>query len=132
MNQIHLPDNLIRMRHKRNITQEQLADFLGVTKASVSKWENHQSMPDILLLPKLAAFFDVSIDQLMGYEPQLSKEQIQKIYQDLSEEFVSNSFTETMKKSQELVKKYYSCYPFLLQICVLWINHFMLPKDREE
>lgn len=132
MNQIHLPDNLIRMRHKRNITQEQLADFLGVTKASVSKWENHQSMPDILLLPKLAAFFDVSIDQLMGYEPQLSKEQIQKVYQDLSEEFVSNSFTETMKKSQELVKKYYSCYPFLLQICVLWINHFMLPEDREE
>ena len=132
MNQIHLPDNLIKMRHKRNITQEQLAEFLGVTKASVSKWENRQSMPDILLLPKLAAFFDVSIDQLMGYEPQLSKEQIQKIYQDLSEEFVSCSFTETMKKSQELVKKYYSCYPFLLQICVLWINHFMLPEDREE
>ena len=126
MNQIHLPDNLIRMRHKRNITQEQLADFLGVTKASVSKWENHQSMPDILLLPKLAAFFDVSIDQLMGYEPQLSKEQIQKIYQDLSEEFVSNSFTETMKKSQELVKKYDRRQPESKR---LHPNYYVYPSD---
>ncbi len=47
MDQVNLPDNLIRLRHEKNITQEQLADFLGVTKASVSKWENRQSMPDI-------------------------------------------------------------------------------------
>ena len=132
MDQVNLPDNLIRLRHEKNITQEQLADFLGVTKASVSKWENRQSMPDILLLPRLAVFFGVSIDQLMGYEPQLSKEQIQKIYQDLSEEFAVGSFEDTMEKSREQVRNYYSCYPFLLQMCVLWLNHFMLPQQEEQ
>ncbi len=132
MDQVNLPDNLIRLRHEKNITQEQLADFLGVTKASVSKWENRQSMPDILLLPRLAVFFGVSIDRLMGYEPQLSKEQIQKIYQDLSEEFAVCSFEDTMEKSREQVRNYYSCYPFLLQMCVLWLNHFMLPKKKEK
>lgn len=132
MDQVNLPDNLIRLRHEKNITQEQLADFLGVTKASVSKWENRQSMPDILLLPRLAVFFGVSIDQLMGYEPQLSKEQIQKIYQDLSEEFAVGSFEDTMDKSREQVRNYYSCYPFLLQMCVLWLNHFMLPQQEEQ
>ena len=54
--------------------QDELATFLGVTKASVSKCENGQSMPDILLLPELATYFDVSVDELLGYEPQLSKE----------------------------------------------------------
>ena len=39
------------------ITQEELADFLGVTKASISKWENAQSTPDLMLLLQLSAFF---------------------------------------------------------------------------
>ena len=44
-----------------------------VTKASVSKWETGQSYPDILLLPKLATFFNVTVDELIGYEPQLNR-----------------------------------------------------------
>ena len=60
MNALNLAENIIRLCHDKKITQEQLADFVGVTKASVSKWETKQSMPDILLLPQLAAFFDVT------------------------------------------------------------------------
>ena len=60
MNALNLAENIIRLRHDKKITQEQLANFVGVTKASVSKWETKQSMPDILLLPQLAAFFDVT------------------------------------------------------------------------
>lgn len=132
MNQMNLAENIIRLRHEKNITQEQLADFLGVTKASVSKWENRQSMPDILLLPQLAVFFDVTIDRLMGYEPQLGKEQIQKLYQELAAEFAASSFEEAMEKSRRQVQKYYSCHPFLLQICILWLNHYMLPRKIEQ
>lgn len=39
MNNLHFSDNIISLRRKKKITQEQLADFVGVTKASVSKWE---------------------------------------------------------------------------------------------
>lgn len=39
MYELNLANNITRLRHERNITQEELADFLGVTKASVSKWE---------------------------------------------------------------------------------------------
>ena len=80
MYELNLADNITRLRHERRITQEELADFLGVTKASVSKWENAQSIPDLLLLLQLAAFFDITIDQLLGYEPQLSREQIRCFY----------------------------------------------------
>ena len=74
MDNLNFSENLVKLRHEKKITQEQVADFIGITKASVSKWETKQSMPDILLLPELAAFFNVTIDQLLGYEPQLSKE----------------------------------------------------------
>ena len=132
MNTLNISENIIRLRREKKVTQEELADFVGVTKASVSKWENKQSMPDILLLPQLAAFFDVTIDELVGYKPQLSSEQIQKIYQDLASGFASGFFDETMGKSRDLVKQYYCCYPFLYHICLLWLNHFMLAEEREK
>ena len=128
---INFSENISRLRHERKITQEQLADFVGVTKASVSKWENGQSIPDVMMLPSLANFFDITIDELLGYEPQLSNEQMKKIYLDLCSEFAVNSFEEVMEKSNHLVKQYYSCYPFLYRISLLWVNHYMLTNDIE-
>lgn len=132
MNVLNLSENIVRLRRERKITQEELADFIGVTKASVSKWENRQSTPDILLLPKLASFFGVTIDRLMGYEAQLSREQIRRCYNELSEDFAKIPFSEAMKKVRSLTHKYYSCYPLLLQICVLYLNHFMLVENENE
>lgn len=131
MNVFSLPKNLQKFRRGRGITQEELADFIGVTKASVSKWENGQSLPDILLLPQLAAYFDVSVDDLLGYQPQLSTEQIRKYYHDLAADFAELPFEQVMDKCLVLVKKYYSCYSFLLQISVLWLNHFSLAQSPE-
>lgn len=129
---LKLSENLVSLRKKKQTTQEELAAFIGVTKASVSKWETGQSMPDILLLPQLAAFFDVSVDRLLGYEPQLSKEQIQQIYLDFTAAFAKRPFDEVLAEVRSAVHKYYSCYPFLLQMCTLYLNHFQLAKDPEK
>lgn len=132
MNQLHLSENITRLRRERKITQEELADFLGVTKAAVSKWENGQTSPDILLLPQLACFFDITIDQLLGYEAQLSGEQIRRCYLELCQDFVSLPFQEAYEKTRSLAHRYYSCYPLLLQLCTLYLNHFMLAQTAEE
>lgn len=130
MDSIHFAERIAKMRRDKKITQEQLADFVGVTKASVSKWETGQSMPDVLMLPRLATFFDVTIDELLGYEPQLSREQIIKTYRELCSAFVEEPFEMVMEKSKRLAQQYYSCYPFLYRICLLWLNHFMLAKEQ--
>lgn len=130
MENIRFSENIAALRKKKKITQEQLADFCGVTKASVSKWETRQSMPDISLLPRLAGFFGVTIDELIGYEAYLTKEQIQKIYDDLSTGFVVHEFAVVMEQSREYVRQYYSCYDFLGKIVLLWLNHFMLAGEN--
>lgn len=132
MDSLKLSDNIIRLRRENKITQEELADFLGVTKASVSKWENAQSTPDILLLLQMAAYFDMTIDELIGYEPQLSKQQIRRFYAELMEDFVKYPFREAIERTRTLARRYYSCYPFLLQLSVLCWNHFMLAESEEE
>ena len=55
-----------KMRFKASLTQEQLAERLGISAQSVSKWENGISMPDIALLPEIAEVFGVSVDELFG------------------------------------------------------------------
>lgn len=53
-------------RKRLGLTQDQLAEKLGVTAQAVSKWENDQSCPDITMLPRLSAIFEISSDELLG------------------------------------------------------------------
>jgi transcriptional regulator with XRE-family HTH domain len=54
-------------RRERDLTQEELANILGVTKAAVSKWETAESYPDITMLPQIARLFHITMDELFGY-----------------------------------------------------------------
>ena len=60
---------IVKYRKELGLTQEGLAQRLGVTNQAVSKWESGQSCPDIALLPALADIFGITIDQLFGREP---------------------------------------------------------------
>lgn len=130
MSEIKLGDNLAYLRRKKGITQEVLADFLGVTKASVSKWETGLSMPDIVQLPRLASYYGVSIDRLMSYEAWLSKDEIKAYYEKFSKDFAKREFTEVMDEVHDFIREYYSCYPAMLQIVVLMINHYALAQGE--
>lgn len=132
MKEIRLGRVLVGNRHKRGITQDELAAYLGVSKAAVSKWETGMTYPDITLLPQLAAYFNISIDELMGYEPQMDKMEIRKCYYLLAEEFSSLSFKEALEHCHEKIKKYYSCYPLLFHMGILLVNHFMLAGSPEK
>ncbi len=65
---IMIGQNIKRLRRKRDLTQEQLAECLNISNAAVSKWERGETYPDIALLPVLARFFNVSLDELVGYD----------------------------------------------------------------
>ena len=70
-----------RLRNSRGITQEALAEALNVTPQTVSKWERGASMPDVQMLPEIAVYFGVTIDQLFAMAPQQQLERIEnRIY----------------------------------------------------
>ena len=131
MNELNISKRIMQKRKEKGVTQEQLAEYIGVSKAAVSKWESGQSYPDILLLPELATFFNVSVDELLGYSPQLTKEDIKKTYHQFSHEFATKPFEEVMEQCKQKIKKYYSCFPFLLAMIQLFLNHLALAKTEE-
>jgi transcriptional regulator with XRE-family HTH domain len=78
------------LRKQRGITQEELAGHFNISNQAVSKWESGQSCPDITLLPRLASFFGVSVDELLGTSPVCSSENlylnIRSLFEVLPEE----------------------------------------------
>lgn len=62
---MNIGNNIAALRKKKGITQEELANELGVSAQAVSKWENNSSCPDVSLLTKIADYFGVSVDALL-------------------------------------------------------------------
>lgn len=60
---------IAQLRRRKGVSQQELADFLAVTFQSVSKWETKTTLPDITLLPLIADYFQVSVDELLGLKP---------------------------------------------------------------
>jgi transcriptional regulator with XRE-family HTH domain len=132
MKEINIGKIIMLKRREIGITQEELAAVMGVSKASVSKWETGQSYPDITLLPHLSSYFNISIDELMGYSPQLTPEVIKTFYHQRADDFGRQPFEEVVSACRQEIKKYYSCFPFLLQMSILFINHHMLAANPED
>lgn len=66
------------LRAGREVTQETLAQHLQISPQAVSKWERGEGYPDIMLLPRIAAFFDVTVDELLGTTEEVKREKIKK------------------------------------------------------
>ena len=62
-------DNLIQLRKMKQMTQEDIAGKIGVTRQSVAKWESGETIPDLDKCRMLAELFGVSLDDLANYEP---------------------------------------------------------------
>lgn len=68
------------LRRNQKITQDELATALGVTPQAISRWESENGYPDIELLPLIANFFSVSIDELLGYRKSEREEELTRIH----------------------------------------------------
>lgn len=132
MKELNIGKIIITKRKEKGITQDELAAYIGVSKASVSKWETGQSYPDITFLPQLASYFNISIDDLLGYTPQMTKEEIKNQYHQLAKQFSDRPFDEIYSECTKIIHKYYCCFPLLLQMAVLYVNHHMLAPEETQ
>lgn len=98
-----LAENIRRYRKDRSLTQEQLAEVLGVTTGAVYKWEAKLSVPDLDLIVEMADFFDTSVDVLLGYE--MKNNQLKETVHRLRE-FRRQKDPEGLSEAEKALKKY--------------------------
>lgn len=115
-------EKIAELRKSKGMTQEELANTIGVSSQSISKWENSTTMPDIMLLPVIADIFDVSIDTLYGKENSQDKIPFPEVYDLLKENLlitINKSFYDKLHDNQsfedhmEEFKKQFKSIPYL-------------------
>jgi len=89
-----------KLRSSKNVTQEQLAGYLNVSFQAVSKWETGVTVPDVYLLPKIAIFFGVSIDDIFAVD---DSEKLKRIMKDIDEPVTEESFAFARKTLEEIL-----------------------------
>ncbi|MBR5232443.1 MAG: helix-turn-helix transcriptional regulator [Clostridia bacterium] len=82
---IKMGEKIRSLRKMKGISQETLAQYLGVSYQSVSKWENGVTMPDVCLIPAIASFFEVSTDELFDFNRMETEKRVQEICGQVAE-----------------------------------------------
>ena len=124
---IKLSNNIRAFRKARSLTQEQMAESLGVTVGAVYKWEAGLSTPDITLIVALADIFDTSVDVLLGYEMKNNKqtatvERIKQLRNDRDEG--------GMIEAEKALVRYPNSFEVVYQSAILY-NMFGLIKHDD-
>ena len=110
---INLAEQLKALRKEKNISQEKLAAYLGISYQAISKWENGNAYPDIQLLPDIARFFGITIDELLQVE-KLDEQALFNEYVSKAEMLFRNG--QDMEKILPLWKEAYQKMPNNIQV----------------
>lgn len=105
--EICIKDTLKKLRQNKKVTQEQLANHIGITPQSVGKWERGEGYPDITLLPAIALYFGVTVDELLGVGKERIKDEI-NCYKKKSAELLNKG---NVKENCALWKEAYAIFP---------------------
>lgn len=103
---MYLPANLKKYRIAKDLTQEEVAEFLGITAQSVSKWERGESYPDITFLPALANIFETSVDLLIGMDAIRAEETRYNIHKTAVEYQKNGEYDKAEKTYREALLTY--------------------------
>ena len=77
--EMNIGNKIKELRKQRGITQEQLANCIGISFQAVSKWENNIALPDISMAPTIASYFGITLDELFGYNLKEIEADIERI-----------------------------------------------------
>lgn len=108
-----------KYRKEEGLTQEEMADRLGVTPPAVNKWENGRSNPDIELLAPIARLLHISLDTLMSFQEELTSYEIEEIIRELDNLFDSEGFEKGYERALEKIREYPNCNMLIWQIAVI-------------
>lgn len=108
-----------KYRKEAGLTQEEMANRLGVTTPAVNKWENGNSNPDIELLAPIARLFHISLDTLLSFHEELTASEIEDIIEQIDKMFDIEGFEKTYEWAFERIKEYPNCNMLIWQVAVI-------------
>lgn len=113
----------------KNLTQEQVANYLGVTTPAVNKWEKGNSYPDITILPSLARLLDTDLNTLLSFKEDLTNQEIVHYINEISN-IIEDDFEKGYIFAMEIIEEYPTCYDLLVNVAIV-LDGSMTLHDME-
>lgn len=113
---IKIGNKIKSLRQKNSVTQDRLAEYLGVTAQAISRWESEVCYPDIEILPAISDFFNVSADELMGIDVTKRNERINDYIKQARDCQSQGRWEEAVRVYQNALKEYPSSYQLHLEL----------------
>ena len=123
-----LGENIRKMRKERSLTQEALAEVLGVTVGAVYKWEADLSIPEVEMLVRIADLFDTSVDAMLGYEAADNRKQS---IRDRLTMFLLQKDKSGLIEAEKVLVKYPNDYGILLIAAHMYSGFGQEEKNKD-
>lgn len=132
MQELKTGEIIRELRKSKNITQEKLAEILGITSAAVSKWESGITYPDLQTFPILARYFHVSIDFLMGFSSTISQSERERICCDVTDLIKAGSYDNALSLWDYYIRQYINDLKLKYDLAnLLSVNLSVMAKDQK-
>ena len=118
-------------RKNAGLTQEQIADALGVSTPAVNKWEKGNTYPDISLLPALARLLKIDMNELFSFREELTEKEIGQFINELSSTALEN-FTKAFGIAKSKIKEYPHCDSLIYQVATVLNSALVLSNVEDE
>jgi len=122
---MNLGNKIRELRRANNLTQEQLATALNLSAQAISKWEMGASYPDMTMIPTLAAFFKVSLDELFDFDVSNVEKEIEEIRLEKNKYFWNN-----FEKAEQILLNGLKHYPASIQLKTELMELYAYNVDR--
>jgi len=109
---IYFSEKFKQYRKAKDLTQEQLADIFHVSPQAISRWETGATCPDIELLPSIAAYFEVTVDELLGVDKIKDKARIDEITAEIYEKWTAGDIKAVIEMSRSAMREFPHEYMF--------------------
>lgn len=131
MEKLQIGEIIQKLRRENKITQEQLANHIGISTAAVSKWESGASYPDIVTLPILARFFNISIDELMNYKSKLTEDDVLNIGIECESIINEGKLEEGLLLGEKYLNQYPNSNLLKLKISDIYLATFFINNNED-
>lgn len=133
MQTMQIGEVIRKYRKERGMTQEEVAKCLGVTAPAVNKWENGNSLPDIMLLAPIARLFQISLDTLLSFQQELTEEEINNFVMKANDMLKDKDYEAGFQWVKEVLVLYPNSKKLILQMALIldaWQLMRAVPHSR--
>ena len=120
-----------KYRKENHLTQEEMANYLGVTVPAVSKWETGSSYPDIALLAPIARLLGITTDMLLSYKEELSDKEINLLLETAIQKIKFEGYAEGYLWAEKKMQEYPNCGKFILMMAQTLDNYRYVVRVEE-